>query len=260
MRLPQSLRLSAGAVNVSAVSTALRLLDIDDLVRVSGGHPLVRHLAPHRVEGQPLWSYGAAVALVNGYWDGTGEGGDIMLVGPADDAAALAQLLLPEGRRMALPAAAYERVPEGLLVEPSRWGFRWVDTPVGYSPDDARWLTDADDEVAALLDEAFPDASFRPGSPRITGWAGIRDGSGRLVACAADTTESPGVGFVAAITARPELRGQGLGRRVTGWTLDRLVEREGLAALWYYGGNLAAAHVYDALGMQTLLMVSATPG
>ena len=242
------------------MSTALRLLDNADLVRVSGGHPLVRHLAPHRVQGQPAWSYGSAVALVNGYWDGGGDAGDIMVVGPPDEAAALARLLLPEGRRMSLPAAAYDLVPVGLLVEPSRWGFRWVESPVGSCPDDAEWLTDADGEVALLLDEAFPDAAFRPGSPRVTAWAGIRDAGGRLVACAADTTEAPGVGFVSAITARPELRGQGLGRRVTGWTLDRLVEREGLAALWYYGGNLAAAHVYDVLGMQVLPMVSVTPG
>ena len=70
---------------------------------------------------------------------------------------------------MALPAAAYDLVPPGLLVEPSRWGFRWVDAPVGSSPDDAQWLRRRRRRGRrVLLDEAFPDASFRPGSPRVT--------------------------------------------------------------------------------------------
>jgi GNAT superfamily N-acetyltransferase len=242
------------------VIPSLRTLETDDLVRLSGGHPLIRHLAPHRPEGVPAWSYGAAVALVNGYWDGTGPGGDIMVVGAAQDAARLIELLIPEARPMSVPAEAFALLPSGLLREPHPWGFRWVDARLDVPADGARWLAAADsDEIGRLLDDAFPDASFRPGSPRISGWAGIRDDQGRLIACAADTTETPGVGFVAAITARPELRGHGLGRRVTGWILDRLVEREGLAALWHYGGNLAAAHVYDALGMQTLPMVSVTP-
>jgi len=241
------------------VSTTLRVLDNDDLVRICGGHPLIRHLAPHRIDGQPAWSYGSAVALVNGYWDGEDPGGDIMVVGPDDEAAALAQLLRGEGRRIGLPVSAYDLLQDGLLLEPSRWAFRWVDAPVGADAHAAEWLVDADGEVDALLDEAFPEASFRPGSPRVAGWAGIRDDTGRLVACAADTTETPGVGFVAAIATRTDLRGAGLGRTVTGWILDRLVEREGLASLWNYGGNLAAARVYDALGMQTLSMVNGRP-
>jgi GNAT superfamily N-acetyltransferase len=152
-----------------------------------------------------------------------------------------------------------------VLAEPHGWGFRWLDAPTALpagppADDPARWLpADSRAELDRLIDEAFPEASFKPGSPRVRQWAGIRDQDGRLIACAADTTEAPGVGFVAAITTRPELRGQGLGRRVTGWTLNRLVEREGLAALWHYGGNLAAARVYDALGMQRLDMVAASP-
>jgi GNAT superfamily N-acetyltransferase len=159
-----------------------------------------------------------------------------------------------------VPAAAYGLLPDGVLRRPQGWGFRWLDRPTSLQIDGVGWLpTDHEGEVGRLLDEAFPEASFKPGDPRVRQWAGIRDGDRRLVACAADTTEAPGVGFVAAITARPELRGHGLGRRVTGWTLDRLVEREGQAALWHYGGNLAAAKVYDALGMRRLDMVAAEP-
>lgn len=241
------------------MSTALQTIDPEDLVRRSGGHPLVRHLAPHRVKGEPTWAYGAAVGLVNGYWADAGDAADLMVVGPAQDAAALATLLAAQGRPVSMPAAAYDLVDNGVLAERSRWGFRWIDEPLADDPTGVSWLHGAEDEVAALLDEAFPDASTRPGSPRVAGWAGLRDDDGRLIACAADTTEAPGVGFVAAITTRAELRGQRLGRRVTGWTLNRLVEREGTAALWHYGGNLAAARLYDALGMRSLPMVAAAP-
>jgi GNAT superfamily N-acetyltransferase len=243
------------------VTPALRTLETEELVSVSRGHPLVRHLAPHRVAGETAWSYGDAVALVNGYWDGVDQGGDIMVVGPAQDAAGLTELLARGQRRpMSVPAAAYALLPDGVLTQPHGWGFRWLETPTSPAVEGVAWLpSEAEDEVQRLLGDAFPEASFKPGDPRVRQWAGIRDGNGSLVACAADTTEAPGVGFVAAITTRTELRGQGLGRRITGWTLDRLVEREGLAALWHYGGNLAAAKVYDALGMRRLDMVAAEP-
>lgn len=243
----------------------LRTVDTDELLARSDGHPLVRHLAPHRVPGDTAWVYGRAVALVNGYWDGADEGGDIIVVGPAPDAATLSETLAQELHRpMSVPAAAYALVPTGVLTEPHGWGFRWLDRPALLPPGDGgrpvHWLPeDSRGELDRLIDEAFPDASFKPGSPRVRQWAGVRGDDGRLIACAADTTETAGVGFVAAITTRPELRGQGLGRLVTGWTLNQLVQREGLAALWHYGGNLAAARVYDALGMQRLDMVAASP-
>jgi GNAT superfamily N-acetyltransferase len=247
------------------VSPDLRTLDNDELVAISGGHPLVRHLAPHRVPGDTAWSYGQAVALVNGYWDGVDEGGDIIVVGPAQDAATLTEALAREqARPMSVPADAYALLPDEVLTQPHAWGFRWLVAPSLRQPRHAgrlpvTWLPEASqDELQRLLDDAFPEASFKPGNPRVRQWAGVRDDTGRLVACAADTTETPGVGFVAAITTRPELRGQGLGRRVTGWTLNRLVEREGLAALWHYGGNVSAAKVYDALGMHRLDMVAAS--
>ena len=243
-----------------AVSTGLLTIDDDDLVRISGGHPLVRHLIPHQIKGQVAWAYGSAVALVSGYWDSTDAGGDIMMVGPPDDAAELAKLLVPLGRAMSIPAAAYDLLPAGLLVEPSGWSFRWADSPTGTSVDAAEWLRPEDAaEVDELLDAAFPEASFRPSSPRVRGWAGVRDDDGQLVACLGDSTEAPGVGFVASITSRTDRRGQGLGRQVTGWALDRLVDREGVAALWHFDGNLAARRTYDALGLYRLAMVAARP-
>ena len=140
-----------------------------------------------------------------------------------------------------------------------RWGFRWTDAPIGYARRTRPAWIDDRTAVGQLLDEAYPDASVRQQSARVRAWAGIHDDDGRLIACAADTSEAPGLGFVAAITTRPELRGQGIGRRISGWILDRLVEREGVAALWHYGSNVAAARVYDALGMHSLPMTAGRP-
>lgn len=242
------------------MTTTLRTVETDELIDLSDHHPLVRHLAPHRVEGYPSWAFGRAVALFNGYW-AKPEDHDVMVIGPPDDAATLATTLAHElARPLSLPAEAFALLDEGLLTETFTWGFRWVDEPLGADPAAAQWLTPGDDaEITGLLDSGFPDASMRPGSPRVQGWAGVRSDEGRLVAVAADTTETPGVGFVASITAVPALRGTGLGRRVTGWLLDRLVEREGQAALWHYGGNHAAAGLYDALGMRSLPMAAGRP-
>jgi GNAT superfamily N-acetyltransferase len=180
-------------------------------------------------------------------------------MGDGPDAAALAVLLGERlGRQVSMPRAVYELTPAGAFPEVSPWGFRWVEAPVGADPEAARWLTPEEHpEVERLLDESFPHASFRPSSPRARRWAGVHDADGRLVACAGDTTEAPGVGFVAAITTASDLRGRGIGRTLTGWVLDRLVEDEGLAALWHYGGNAEAIRVYDALGMRRLDMVGA---
>jgi ribosomal protein S18 acetylase RimI-like enzyme len=238
----------------------LRTVDVDELVALSGRHPLVRHLVPHRLPGRPLFAYGHAVALLNGYWAQSDGGEDMVVVGPPEDAAALTVAIAQaEAVPVSLPEDAFALVPEGVLIKPEPWGFRWAEAATGTPRDAAGWENDDDAEIDRLLDASFPDASFRPRSPRVRGWAGIRDVDGQLVACAADTTEAPGVGFVAAITTLPDVRGRGLGRAVTGWLLDRLVEREGLAALWHYGNNHAAARVYDALGMHRLGMVSATP-
>jgi len=242
------------------VTTTLRTIGTDELIALSDHHPLVRHLAPHRVAGYPSWAFGRAVVLLNGYW-AKPEDHDVMVVGPPDDSAALARALAGElARPLSLSADAFAALGDDVLTDTFTWGFRWADQPVGAGLADAQWLAEHDEgEVATLLDEAFPDASMRPGSPRVRAWAGMRDDTGRLVAVAADTTETPGVGFVASITSRPELRGQGLGRRITGWLLDRLVEREGQAALWHYGGNHAADRLYDALDMHSLPMVAGRP-
>ncbi len=235
----------------------LQTVEAAELVAISTGHPMIRHLVPHLPPSTPGWSYGRAVALVNGYWHTSPEGDQIIVVGPSDDAAHLAERLAAEQPRpLSIPAEAFDLLPVGLLTNPHPWQFRWVDASVDLPAGEGSWLDPAADaEVAELLDGAFPGASFRPGSERIRAWAGVRDSSGRLIACAADTTEAPGVGFVAAITVRRDLRGQGIGRELTAWTLNRLVEREGLAALWLDGDNLAAAAVYDTLDMRRLPLV-----
>lgn len=232
----------------------LLTLDPADAVTASGDHPLVAQYAPHLVPGRPAWRYAAAIGVVYDYWGHQ----DLAVVGPDADAAGLARSL---GEELALwasmPLSAAALLPSGFLLDPHEWELRWVTAPVGEPPDAARWLRPEEyADVAALLDVAFTDASTRPGSPLVRRWAGIRDPDGRLVACAADTTGNPTLGFVASITTLPGLRGGGLGRRVTGWVLDRLVAEHGRAALWLNGDNAPAIAVYDRLRMSRLRLVA----
>src|SRR5688572_7795229 len=60
---------------------------------------------------------------------------------------------------------------------------------------------DADPEIDALLDEAFPASTSRPGDSRIRRWYGVRDGKD-LVAVAADRSRG-GIGYIAGVAVRP---------------------------------------------------------
>jgi len=236
------------------VAPTLLVLHRDDAVRASGDHPLIAHVSAYPTAELPAWRYGDAVAIGYHYWDHPG----ITAVGPADDLASLLGAIGDTVRSWAsVPSSAVAALGPGFLLDTHDWAFRWTTRPTGTPEDAARWLRpEDDDEVRALLSAAFPHASMVPGSPKARRWAGIRDGDGRLVACAADATGRAGTGFVASITTLPELRGHGLGRRVTGWLLDRLREEHGRSALWVDGGNGPASAVYDRLGMHLLPMTS----
>jgi ribosomal protein S18 acetylase RimI-like enzyme len=71
-----------------------------------------------------------------------------------------------------------------------------------------------------------------------------------LLACGADTSESPGVGHLSSIATHPDARGQGLGSAVTA-ALIRLLLDEGcdLVVLGLYAANSAGRALYDHLGM-----------
>jgi ribosomal protein S18 acetylase RimI-like enzyme len=105
---------------------------------------------------------------------------------------------------------------------------------------------DADAEVDALLDLAFPASVSRPGDPRVRRWYGIRMGS-ELVACAADRSRG-GVGHIAGVAVHPDHRRRSLGTAVTA-ALTRMLHAEfGKCSLSVMADADGPRRVYERLG------------
>jgi GNAT superfamily N-acetyltransferase len=227
-----------------------RLSTPAEIDAATGSDLLFAHLRPHLVLDQPSWRFGDAACVPSDYWDAVGY----QAGGPPGHVARLLTALVHEGRDItpSLPEAALGHV-DPAIVDPSHegtpWAFRWTDALTGAAGGDGEWLAASDEPaITAFLADHFPDTSAPPGNRHVQRWAGIRDGGGDLLAVAADCTEAAGVGFIASIASRHDLRGTGLGRRITGWLTDRLIEDHGVAALWHYGDNVVASALYDALG------------
>ena len=67
--------------------------------------------------------------------------------------------------------------------------------------------------LSALIDDAFPTTSSRPGDATVVDWYGIWDAD-RLVACGADRSRGD-IGFLAGLTVARDRRGRGLGAALT---------------------------------------------
>jgi GNAT superfamily N-acetyltransferase len=129
------------------------------------------------------------------------------------------------------------------------WDFRWTSTPppAVNGERSVAVLAEADKaDVSALLDDAFPESTSRPGDPRVRAWWGIRDG-GRLVACGADRGRG-GVGLLAAITVARDRRGRGLGAALAAAMTRRLLGEYDVVALGVMTDNPAADRLYRGLG------------
>jgi ribosomal protein S18 acetylase RimI-like enzyme len=110
------------------------------------------------------------------------------------------------------------------------------------------WL-DRTDDVAALLDAAFPDSYARPGADGVRRWAGIRHND-ELVATAAEAWSVRDVGFMAGVTTRIDARGRGLAKAICGFVTDELLKEHPRVALFADYWNEAAIATYRALGFR----------
>jgi ribosomal protein S18 acetylase RimI-like enzyme len=129
------------------------------------------------------------------------------------------------------------------------WDFRWTSTPPPAVDGEPAVGVVADAnlaDVAALLDDGFPESTSRPGDPRARAWWGMREG-GRLVACGADRGRG-GVGMLAAITVVRDRRGRGLGAALTAAMTRRLLDEYDVVALGVLTDNPVADRLYRGLG------------
>ncbi|MFI1302136.1 GNAT family N-acetyltransferase [Streptomyces sioyaensis] len=138
--------------------------------------------------------------------------------------------------------------------------------PAGTGPDEAGApapgrLTAADgDEIAALLDAAFPDSYAHPSRPGVQRWFGVRErapraddgrtaAGGPLVSVAAHAWCAPDLGCLAGVATAAAARGRGLGRAVCKVAVEDALARYGTVALMVADANRAALDLYRSLGL-----------
>lgn len=160
--------------------------------------------------------------------------------------------LLPQlspRQRLTVPRGTPPHLPAWVSMEMTDWDFWWLaDAPAVQPYEDEVVAVEDEAAVEELLAASSPTASAQPGDEAVRRWVGVVRG-GTLVACAADTSGSTGVGHLSSIAVHPSHRGTGLGRAVTA-ALTRRLLREGcdLVTLGMYAHNEAGRALYRSLG------------
>lgn len=224
---------------------------VADVRSAAGEDALVLWAAGDLARGVRAFSAGEATAVAA---PGLSSRDRLAVTGPASDAAALIRAVLPRVGPTFRPIGdeglirhLVTRVPELQFVD--AFGWMQTETATG-SCGTASWLAASDgDDITGLLDEWYPDSYARPGRSGVRRWAGMRDESGALLACAADAWSAPDVGFLAGVATAELARGRGVGTAVCSFVLDSLVERHGMAALIVDSWNAAAVRLYRGLGL-----------
>jgi ribosomal protein S18 acetylase RimI-like enzyme len=216
----------------------------------AGGHPFARVFVTG-LAGPHGYRLDGGVA-----WRGVGPVGPVLIgLGAAGSVGALVARLRADDLRAAhLPPG----VPAPFAGRADEWEFRWASSTPAPHPDESTvaLLGEADHaDIGALLDEALPDSTVRPGHPRVRRWYGIRV-AGRLVACGADA--SRGAGFLSGLAVDPRHQGNGLGTALTVAMTRLLHEEYGVVALGVYPSNTRARRLYARLGFAGVLPVSSS--
>ena len=170
---------------------------------------------------------------------------------PATVAALLEELLpeLPPRQRVTVPRGTPRHLPAWVGMDGTDWDFRWTATPPPLQPgEDLVEPVEDEQAVKALLAASSPTASAQPGDSAVRRWFGVHEGD-TLIACAADTSGSTGVGHLSSIAVHPDVRGRGLGKTVTAALTRRLFDDgNDLVTLGMYAVNDVGRRMYDALG------------
>jgi len=183
----------------------------------------------------------------------------VMAFGEPGEAAALlvsviAAMPVPP-RGFTLPRDAHRLLPPDPAIRwLDHWDFMWTASPPPRLPAEDRvdWLGEADhDAIDALLDTANPSRTKSPRDGWARRWAGLRDGSGALVAVGAVGATRGGQPHLASIGTRPDTRGQGLGAAVTAFLTRPALASDGVCTLRMYADNAVARRLYHRLGYRT---------
>lgn len=235
----------------------ISLSGTDEVVKALDGHAYARFSTAMAAEVAGLTDGDGAVL-----WWGTSGFGRLGHARGGDGA--IARLI--EAGREAMGQVRWINIPrpDGVLSGWA-WDFRWTTRVPEYEAGHEVVAVADDGEINALLDEAFPDTSVRPGHPLVIGWYGIRAG-GRLAAVAADRSgrppgsrATPTVGAIGGLAVHPDFREQGMGKAVSAALTTRFVVDYGLSTLGVYPENLAAQRMYESLGYRESLPLLGVP-
>jgi ribosomal protein S18 acetylase RimI-like enzyme len=194
-------------------------------------------------------------------WLGSGPFGPMACAfGDAAESAQVFAMLAQQGRLDEVRWLHLPRLDDAILAPHLRlshqddWDFRWTTTPPPPVAGEDRVIALGDRdgaEITALLDEAHPSSTTRPGDPRVGRWYGIRDGD-RLVACGADRSLGE-VAFLAGLTVATDRQGRGLGAALTAGMTRLLFREYEVVALGVMWDNTHAIRLYQRLGFTAIL-------
>jgi GNAT superfamily N-acetyltransferase len=237
------------------VTDGLRIIRTHpEALTASGGSAFVRYDVPSPLEGDGF-TVGRALALPRRTH--TRRLG-LLVLGPPDVVdrlvAALVDgdLLDPEVRSVTVQRGSLDAVEGHLpLQDGNEWEWLCTTSRPPAVPAETRLvelgaahLT----EIAGLLARANPGTGAHPFEHPEQHWVGVRDDSGRLVACGVRERSLAGHPLLAGITVDPTHRGLGLGLAVTAYLTRRAVDDDGVCTLGMYSHNAVARRLYLGLG------------
>lgn len=245
-----------------------RPVDRDELLRASGGSPVVRLATDDRclaVASDAGWAY-VGPWRPSGHWGGGAfpRAGRAFDPGAADESSALAMLsglAADRGVRIewfSTSPGAVLRAPGGAALDrPGLWSFLWIDR-LPEQPASEVGLIELDDTLDAEEISTFgrahnPDFEGFPGRGLATRWVGARDDEGQLLAIGSVHRLATGVAHLAGIVVHADQRGRGLGAAVTEALTSREIEERGVCTLGVYTANAPAVRLYRRLGYEVAL-------
>ena len=182
----------------------------------------------------------------------------MLVMGPSADVNRLVGALLTEGlvppdlRAVTVQRGALAAVAAHLpLADGNEW--EWLCTaqaPPLVAAESRLVALDEDDlgEIRALLDVANPRTDTLPLERPDQQWVGVRDPTGRLVACGVREPNVAGWPMLFGISVHPDERGTGLGLALTAHLTREGVRERGVCTLGMYSHNDVARRLYRGLG------------
>lgn len=241
---------------MSPVRSLRRVATHEELDQLTGADAFLRYEIPAPL-AVPAWSAGEAVAVLR---HSNIRRPGVVVLGPPEDVGTLAAGLaesgdLPrhgvQGVTVVRESFATLRSQLSLAEDGGEWEWLCTTTePAPVSQEDRLVPLSEEDlpDIRGLLSVANARTDARPFEHAGQVWVGVRDRTGRLVACGVREPNLVGVPVLAGITVDEVARGTGLGLAVTARLTRDAVRESGVCTLGLYSDNDVARRLYHGLG------------